>query len=504
MDMGMDVLDEQLQPVPDCEKGEICIYGSGVAMGYWNKSASTDNSFVLRSHGSNTKSAQNHAVIYKTGDFGRRRSDGQIEFLGRIDNQINIRGHRVELVEIEKAMNAHPLIDQAVVVACHNESGEPQVLSYFQAKQRVEISDLMLFLRDLLAPHMLPSRYTQITEFPLTSSGKVDRQALQSPEFTVQAFTNKMREIRRSPDDFQQRIADLWKAVLEVEEVRIDDDFFELGGNSLKAITLILALEKKLGFSLPIAEFHKFSTVENMANDIKTMGSQAKSISRILNDREYKKLLMIILGSKLNQVKPGSLMLKINEDGHLPPLFWCFNSPQKEMSSLARRLPESQPLYGMISSVPLENNEVTLKKVAAHYVEECLQHFPVGPYRLGGNCRGAKVIVEMIRLFEARNIKVEKLCLLEYFHPDLYTFDGDLCLLFGRYSHLRRYELLKFDQEGWEKPFTKQPRAEWLNCAHGVFFDDHNVEGLSENVRQWLYSESEEPRQTKLNRSKAT
>lgn len=492
MGMGMRVLDEKLQPVAGNVKGEICIHGDGVAMGYWNRPALTDKHFVPRAYASDGRSKQAHARIYKTGDYGRYTEDGEIEFLGRIDNQVNIRGHRVELAEIEKAMHAHPVIDKAVVVSCPRESGEPILIGYFQAGHHVEISGLMRLLSGLLAPHMLPSRYVQIAQFPLTSSGKVDRQALQSPEFTNQTFTDKNRVIRRPQDDLQQRIAKVWQTVLDVEEASIDDNFFGLGGDSLKAITLMLAIEKELGYSIPIEEFHQFSSIESLAGDIKTKGRQTKRVSGSLSDQEYKKLLMIILGTKLRQLKPGSLILQINGNGQLPPLFWCFNSPQKEMSSLAMKLPESQPLFGLISSVPLENNQATLEKVAAHYVDELLLLFPDGPFRLGGNCRGAKVICEMIRLFHARNIKVEKVCLLEFFHPDLYSFDGDLCLLFGRYSHLQRHNLLKFDQEGWEKPFKKRPRAEWINCRHGVFFDENNVEVLTANIRQWLYGEYNE------------
>jgi amino acid adenylation domain-containing protein len=487
MGMRMWVVDEMLQPLTDNKKGEICIFGNGVAMGYWNRVALTDKYFVLRAHDRNGSADQSHVRIYRTGDYGRYREDGEIELLGRIDNQVKIRGHRVELEEIEKAMQEYPLIDKAVVVSCPNEFGEAMILAYFQAGQHVETVGLITFLSGILAPHMLPTRYMQIAQFPMTGSGKVDRQVLHSPEFKNQASTNRYRVIRRPLDELQQRIAKVWQTVLDVEEVSIDDNFFSLGGDSLKAITLILSVEKELGYSIPIEEFNQFSSIERFTNDIRTRRHQNSRVSGSLNDQEYKKLLMIILGSKIPQLKPGSLMLQINNNGHLPPLFWCFNEPQKEMSALAGRLPGSQPLFGLVSSVPLENNQATLEKVAAHYVDELSSHFPNGPFRLGGNCRGAKVVCEMIRMFHARNIKVESVCLLEFFHPDLYRFDGELCLLFGRYSHLQRFDLLKFDQEGWEKPFKKRPRAEWINCEHGVFFEEQNVEDLARNIRQWLY-----------------
>jgi len=489
--MGMRILDENLEPVADYEKGEICIYGQGVAMGYWNRSSLSGSVFLSGAEIGNALGLGEGSRIYKTGDYGRRREDGEIEFLGRIDNQVKIRGHRVELAEIEKAIQAYPGIGEAVVVNCPGESGDPLLIGYFEARQPVEASALLMFLRDILSPHMIPSRYAQLQRFPLVGSGKVDRKALQSPEFTNLARASSGGG--RPLDDLELRIAKVWEAVLEVERVGSDDSFFGFGGDSLKAVALILALEKEFGFSIPVEGFQQFSTVESFANDIKTKwGEPTKRVSCSLSEEEYRTQLMTILGTELRQVKPGSLIVQINENGGMPPLFWCFNSPQKEMSALARNLPESQPLFGLLSSIQLENTQDALERVAAHYVDELLGLFPDGSFRLGGNCRGAKVVCEMIRLFQGRGIVLEKVCLLEFFHPDLYQFEGDLCLLFGRHSHLKRYELLKFDQEGWDAPFVKLPLAEWIDCAHGVFFDDGNIGDLSAKVKRWLYSDREE------------
>lgn len=482
------VLDKNLRPVIKGEKGEICISGGGAAKGYWGKQSLTDECFVTRAFFNDELGKAVQERIYKTGDYGLYRQDGEIELLGRLDNQINIRGYRVELGEIEKAMCTHPLIDQAAIINRPNESGEAEIFGYFIAAQNIEPSKLIAFLLELIPIYMIPSRYVQLEEFPQTTSGKVDYMLLKSSDFHPSTASNTARQ--EPQNELQHRLKKVWESILNIKNIGINESFFDLGGNSLKAIELITSTEKEFGFSIAVEKLHQLSTIENMANDIKaTETDKTKSVSSHLSYPEYKKLLTIILGSKICQVRPGSLILKLNEKGQRTPLFWCFNSPQEEMSALAKHLPEDQPLYGLISSVPLENTQEAIEKVAAHYADDLLELFPNGRFRLGGNCRGAKVMCEMVPMLSDRGVHIEKLCLLEFFHPNFYQFKGDLCLLFGRYSYLKRFKLVKFGKKGWDKPFLKTPMAEWIYCGHGLFFNEKNITSLSAKIRQWLYDE---------------
>jgi amino acid adenylation domain-containing protein len=479
--MGLLVLNEQGDPVVPGGQGEICIFGKGVAQGYWKRPNLTSECFremELDSHGS--------IRLYRTGDIGCVREDGAVEFVGRVDEQVKIRGHRVELGEVEHALLHHPKIDQAAVIVGESGSGDPQLIAYFLSERPVDPHDLILELQERLTPNMVPARIAHLPNFPIAGNGKIDRQALRTPYYTQQAFVYRTTNFVEPINDLEGTLLQVWQLVLESNKVGVEDDFFILGGDSIKAITLVTEIERALGFRIPLDRLQQFSTVRQLAAELQIHEPCLQTKERSLKDADYRTLLQILLGSQLPLRKPGSLLLLANEGGSRPPLFWCFNGPQKEMSALVRLLPDDQPVYGMISSVPLENTQENLERVARQYVDELLEMFPQGPFRLGGNCRGAKVICEMVMLLEARSIPMEKICLLEFFHPHLYGFKGELYLLFGRYSHLKRHELVKYDQPGWDAPFARPPAAAWLPCGHGEYFDQGNVQVLGECLNSWL------------------
>ena len=483
--MQLYILDKNLCPVKENEPGEIYISGNGVAMGYLNQPELTAEKFISIQQ-PNSEVLQTR--LYKTDDLGLYRSDDTIKLLGRIDDQVHIKGHRIELNEIQITLSTHPLIAAAQVISHREEHGGQILLAFLvsSAAQRPVPDEIRRFLLKKIPEYMVPSKYIILDTFPLTKSGKVDRQLLSSENYTHLKF--EQNDYYSPITDLHHRLVEIWQKVLRIGKVGIGDNFFNLGGDSLKGVELICQIEKALGYIVPIEALHQISTIERMAEAIESKkDSTTNYIGTNLTAHEYKKMVTIIACCGIPRLKPQSLILAINENGTLPPLFWCFNAPRREMSALADLLPENQPLYGLLSSVPLDNNQSALESVAAHYVDELLSLYPEGPFILGGNCRGAKVICEIYNLLQQKQIRVDKICLLEFFHPYLYQFDAELMLLFGEHSDLKRHELLNWMEDGWEKPFKNIPEVYWIPCKHGVFFNTPNIEKLAMRVKQLLY-----------------
>nr|BFD41005.1 hypothetical protein FFPRI1PSEUD_25040 [Pseudomonas sp. FFPRI_1] len=219
------LLDEQQRPVPIGIVGELYVGGAGVARGYLNRDQLTAERFLQ-----DPFSARPGARLYRTGDLARWLADGTLEYLGRNDDQVKIRGQRIELGEIETRLGAHPALREAVVQA-----RDGQLVAWFSAREEVSISALRDYLRQHLPDYMVPMAYVQLDTLPLTSNGKLDRQALPAPG--AQALISREYEAPRGT--VETTLAQLWCELLQVERVGRQDHFFELGGHSLLALQLI-------------------------------------------------------------------------------------------------------------------------------------------------------------------------------------------------------------------------------------------------------------------------
>jgi amino acid adenylation domain-containing protein len=249
------ILDERLEPVPVGVIGELCVGGAGVARGYVNRLDETAARFVADPQGGR---------MYRTGDRARRDRDGSIEFLGRSDHQLKIRGYRVEPGEIETGLLRHPGVREAAVLAREDGEGDPRLVAYYTASG-VEVGELQAFLAQSLPEYMLPSRWVPVTAFPLTASGKIDRQALPDPE-TVQAGRDENFVAPR--DEVEQEIAAIWASLLGIERVGAFDDFFALGGHSLLATQAIMRIRRRYG-SVALGAIFNSPTVAALADVIR-------------------------------------------------------------------------------------------------------------------------------------------------------------------------------------------------------------------------------------------
>jgi amino acid adenylation domain-containing protein len=256
------ILTQQYDPISDNRIGEIHIVGEGLARGYLHHPGLTAEKFVPNPCGENTGSR-----MYRTGDSGRYNSDGNIQFQGRRDTQMKIRGHRVELGEVEVALCGHPSVAQGLIVKKKVGLEENSLIAYVIPRSGGLITkmDILEHLRVLLPFYMIPDYILFIDQLPLTITGKIDRQALSGLE-AVQPSSLKTHP---APETiWERRIADIWKEVLGLEKLEVHENFFNLGGQSLKAIQIINRIRKSYHISLPIQSIFDCPTIAGLAQTV--------------------------------------------------------------------------------------------------------------------------------------------------------------------------------------------------------------------------------------------
>lgn len=253
------ILDRQLQPVPRGVVGDLYIGGAGVALGYANNPQKTSASFVK-----NPFTPALGGMMYRTGDLGRMREDGNMEFIGRSDHQVKVRGYRVELGEIEHQILKLPHVDDAVVEAFKDSTNNNYLCAFYVANQTLSVHQLTEHLKTILPHYMIPQHFVRLMAIPLTSNGKVNRQAF-LPPVTESSLS---RQYIAPETDTEKQIADLWSELLNVEQVGRNDNFFELGGNSITAIALVARLQAH--FKLTLTDVFRFPVVSELAQQVVT------------------------------------------------------------------------------------------------------------------------------------------------------------------------------------------------------------------------------------------
>lgn len=256
------ILDQQLQPVPIGVAGELHIGGVQVGRGYLNRPELTAEKFIQEPF-----SQVPGACLYKTGDLARYLPDGTIEYLGRIDHQVKIRGLRIELGEIEAVLAEHPAVRDAVVVVKEIVPGDTRIFAYFTAYagQTPDISEIRGFLGTRLPEYMVPASFVLLESMPLTPSGKIDRKQLPDPDVT--SF-HAQKAFVAPKNDIERVIAEIWQEVLHISQVGTQDNFFELGGHSLLVTQVRVKVRERLSFDLSIIDAFRFTTVQALAQHI--------------------------------------------------------------------------------------------------------------------------------------------------------------------------------------------------------------------------------------------
>jgi amino acid adenylation domain-containing protein len=259
------ILNEALQPVPVGVVGDLYIGGAGLARGYLNQPALTAERFTPNPFGS-----QNGDRMYRTGDLARFLPDGRIEYLGRSDQQVKIRGFRIELGEIEAVLLTSPFVMSAVVAPRESHDGQKNLVAYMIAAdgERPSVAQLREYLRTKLPEHMTPNQYVWLTEMPLTPNGKINRRALPEPQWSRAQLTEHYLAPRTPTETV---LADIWRQVLKVERVGVDDDFFELGGHSLLATQIASRVTESLRVELPLSVLFESPTIARLAEIVERL-----------------------------------------------------------------------------------------------------------------------------------------------------------------------------------------------------------------------------------------
>ncbi|MBV8859296.1 MAG: amino acid adenylation domain-containing protein, partial [Acidobacteria bacterium] len=275
--MQVYLLDRDMNPVPPGVAGELHIGGVGLARGYLNRPALTAERFVP-----DPFPAEPGARLYRTGDLACYTPEGEIDFLGRIDHQVKVRGFRVEPGEIEAAAERHEGVREAVVVARADAPGEQRLVAYVtravsEAGRALDDAGLRSHLRSLLPEHMIPSAFVVLDEMPLTPNGKVDRKALPAPGQPRRADDESYLPPR---NELERTIASVWREVLGVEQVGVDDNFFDLGGHSLLMIKANARLREQLKRELSMVDMFQYPTVGALARHLSPGPAQAPALAQ--------------------------------------------------------------------------------------------------------------------------------------------------------------------------------------------------------------------------------
>jgi len=378
------VLDPHRQPVPIGVPGELWIAGDGLARGYVDRPELTADRFVVQRLSDTIQER-----LYRSGDMVRWLADGTLEFLGRQDNQVKLRGFRVELGEIESILAHYPRIRDVAVVARPGPGGDKRLVAYVVSDDPLVPRELRELLRSKLPEYMVPSAFVQIERLPLTSNGKVDRVRLPEPEESRGSNTTAVLP----RNDVERRLVGIWEEVLGVSGIGTHDNFFDLGGHSLLAARMFVRLEQTLGIQLPIATLFQAPTVEGLAAFLHEGGRPT----------EWRPLVAIhAAGSKAPTFAiPG---VGGNVIGY---------------NDLARLLGPDQPFYAL-QSTGLDGSEKPLTRIediAARFLREIREVQPEGPYHLVGACMGGVVAYEMAQQLRATGQEVGLLALLESWPP---------------------------------------------------------------------------------------
>jgi pyochelin synthetase len=386
LNQSFHVLNRDLGPCPTWVPGQLYIGGAGLAKGYLRDEQKTNASFIV-----NPASGER---LYRTGDLGRFLPDGNVEFLGREDFQVKVQGYRIELGEIESGLQEYPGVDLCIVIVREDTPGEKRLAGYVVAKPGVSIDPgaVREHLRGKLPEYMVPAAIVMLDRFPLTPNGKVDRKALPAPARSTAEAGAASATFR---DSLDLQLIKLWEKVLNVRPIRLQDNFFDLGGNSLGAVRLFTEMRKVFGRGFSLSLLFQAPTVEKLADVIRKDGWSPH-------------------WNSLVPIHPGGSK----------PTFFCVHGGGGNVliyRELARHLGSDYPFYGLQARGLDGSGDylTTTKAMAESYLREIRELQPEGPYYLGGFCMGGQVAVEIAQRLVRDGQKVNLLFVI-----DTHNFNG--------------------------------------------------------------------------------
>ncbi len=351
--------------------GEIALKSAYVALGYWQKPEITQAAFL----------SDGKQRLYRTGDMGRLRTDGCLEFVGRKDAQIKLRGYRIELGEIETILDQQVAVQESLVIIWKDFSDLKRLVAYVvpSSPQEELGEELRRFLKDKLPNYMVPSAFVILDKIPLLPNGKVDRRHLPIPEIDKTRYCAPRNAL-------EQQVTKIWEKVLGISPIGIHDNFFDIGGHSLLAVKLLSLIEKHLDKHLPLITLFQAPTIAQLATILKGEGPA-----------------------------DGRMLEIIQTQGTRPPFF--FIGSTNYARALAPVLGDNQPVYGLniFGLLPSDGtiSSLDVKSIAKQYCREIRTVQADGPYYLGGYCADAKVAFEIAQQLHSEGQKVAFLAFID-------------------------------------------------------------------------------------------
>ena len=441
------ILDLDGNLVPKGGRGELYLAGDGLARGYFGRPDLTAERFVAHSIGEATR-----ARLYRTGDLCRYRSDGSIEYLGRLDHQVKLRGFRIELGEIESLLEKHATVRQAIA-AIRDAGNQKRLVAYVTTRANHEISTSALrqYLEQALPSYMIPDAFVVMDEFPRMLNGKVDRKSLPSPEAPAASVVQPRNELETT-------LVEIWQRVLSAPSIGVTDNFFDLGGHSLLAARLITEMKDVTGRKISLSAIFRAPTIESLA---KLIASEAVS-------------------------RPDPLLMHLHHAGDGVP-FFAIAAPGVDsfgLALLARNMGNEHPVYKLqapgrlIWERPFEKEE--LRALSRQYIQAMRSVQANGPYCVGGMCEGVLIAQQMILDLEAEgeevglfaifdtwvleNSQIRPLWALEYYRQRIRTIP-DLSLNEQLAILRRTFKRWTGNEDGHRTSGNGWPRAYWPGAS---------------------------------------
>ncbi len=380
------ILDNESRLQPIGVPGELCISGESLSRGYLNREELTSEKFIEHPFAEGQR-------LYQTGDLARWLSDGNIEFLGRIDAQVKIRGYRIELGEIEARILSYEGIEEAIVVDRQEESGNSYLCAYISSTRELAIAELRSYLAMELPEYMIPAYFIQLDKLPLTANGKVDRKALPEPDGSITTGT----EYVAPSNEIEEKLQEIWSEVLGIEKIGVNDSFFELGGHSLKAINVASKIHRELNVSIPLRELFKTPTIKGLAKYI-----EVSSKSVLTNEN---RILLLREGTEITR----NLFLVHDGSGDISGYL-----------ELSNKLDNTLNCWGIKAGIEgrFAPYNTTIEALAKDYISNIKAIQPKGPYLLGGWSMGGTIAYEIAKQLENDDEEVEALVLIDAYPPE--------------------------------------------------------------------------------------
>lgn len=472
------ILDEAGLTTPAGQYGEIYIAGAGVARGYLGAPALTAERF-----GRDTFDPDPGARWYRTGDRGRRLPDGRIEFGGRTDNQFKLQGVRLEAEEIEFLIASCPGVRAAAVALREAETRKPLLAAFVVAEAGFGLERLRDFMFPKVPALMIPTRLALITELPITPGGKLDRKALAYIELPAPTL---QRDVLPPRNAVEAQLLDIWKDVLHRDHIGIDDDFFEVGGDSLASMRILVMIESAFGVVLDARIFNGLGSIATLAQQLLRAQKRAPTEPLVRSERTsiLRKQWMHVAGWVGRRHTPDSLIVTLNPEGQLAGLFWCLQG-YEELTALGAVLGELRPVHGMRSGhLVMRYSPESLDALASQYAKEIMQLQPTGSIRIGGNCQGGTVarVVALKLLEHGRQIEVLFLMEISKFRP----FGGRVVLIFGRDSVFNPQRRTEDLGTVFQNAYPVGFEVDLITGAHGAFFREPNILSLGAVLNKHL------------------